>query len=91
MFDFDAPVSWKVTAIPPQPEKLDQHKSKSDPYVSTFDTKEKADIYKAELKLKGWLATVTPVFLTPQKRGKLLEARQERAAPLKFNKDWCLA
>lgn len=89
MTDIDAPIAWRVTALPPPKEKLSGDKILAD--KTDHPSKEEADKHKYVLKSKGWIVSVTPVFLSPQKRGKLRVSHQDRTAPRKFNKNWTIA
>ena len=61
-----------------------------EPYQVDFMTKNEAILYKKTKQVEGWIATVTPIFLSPQQRGKLRKKGQIRTAPPGFNRDWRL-
>jgi hypothetical protein len=75
--DINAPVAWKVSGRLPT-AKLTGTKDATE--ETTCDTAEKADAYKRILQDQGWVATVTPVFVSPQKHGKVRKRSQGRMA-----------
>lgn len=85
--DLDAPVAWKVSAMKPH-----THVTAHKPEVieSQSASKTDAEAYKRHLQANGWIASVTPVFLSPIVRGKARVKTQGRTAPPKWNKDWRL-
>ena len=85
----DDPVGWQVTLLQPQPEKLTGTENR-EPYHVSCKTKQEADDYKRLKQSQGWVASVTPVFLLPQQRGKLRNKRQQQLAPPDRNHDWRL-
>lgn len=85
--DINAPIAWKVCGRLPTP-KITGIKDATE--IASFDTADKAQTYKRVLQSQGWVATVTPVFLSPQKRGQIRVKAQPRAALEAFNKDWRL-
>lgn len=85
--DINAPISWKVSAIKEQDKITGSRQAVEESICASRD---EAITYRDELKANGYIATVTPVFLSPQVRGKVRAKGQERTAPRKFNADWRL-
>lgn len=85
----DEPVGWKVVGTQPPSEKL-RGPHKLEVYEITFDTKEEADAYKRNKQAAGWVVSVVPIFLSPQRRGKERMKGQGRTAPKQFNREWKL-
>ncbi len=84
----DDPIGWRVHLLPPPRDKLDGVRTK--PYQVEFKTQDEATAYKRLKQAQGWVASVSPVFLSPQIRGKLRKKSQGRCAPPDFNHDWRL-
>lgn len=85
--DPDAPIAWRVSAMRPAPY-ASAHKPEVE--ESQCATREAADAYKRELQAQGYVASVAPVFLSPQARGKARAKTQASTAPKQFNRDWRL-
>lgn len=84
----DDPIGWRVHLLPPPRERLDGFKD--EPYQVEFKTQDEATAYKRLKQAQGWVASVSPLFLSPQIRGKLPKKSQGRCAPPGFNDEWRL-
>lgn len=85
----EEPIRWRVSAIRVS-ERAVGRLERPEPEITDYPDKGSADAYKAVLKAQGMMATVTPVFIRPQQRGKIRKAGQARTAEKGFNRDWRL-
>ena len=83
----EKPVKWRVSAIPDAISVETQRASQ--PYECEFDTEEEANEYKKQVKREGWIACVTPVYVT-----RATVIRRNKKAEINpfphFNKEWRL-
>jgi hypothetical protein len=80
------PVGWRVSGVP-----ASDHAEliKQTPFEINCKTKEEAEHQKQMMKERGWVATVTPIFVT-----RATVARRNKKAQVNpfgdFRKDWKL-
>jgi hypothetical protein len=80
----EMPIGWAVTSTMQRPfaDGVKQPVERKQ-----FNTRDEALRYQHHMKECGWLANVTPVYLSPQRRGKL-RAKAQMAPFGDFRQDW---
>jgi hypothetical protein len=84
----ELPIAWEVSGVDGRKFYVDGYKLPR--YRKRFPRKAQADQRKVELQEDGWVATVTPVYISKKARSAAARARQSE--PLgRFNENWKLA